>query len=55
MIFSGTLIEDLIATVERVEQAAQSNDTLVGRFAIAEDLLVSVEQDTNYDSNVLVA
>jgi len=55
MMFSGTLIEDLIATVERVEQAAQLDEPLVCRFAVAEGLLASVEESTNYDSNFLVA
>ena len=46
--FTGTLIEDLIATVERVEQAAQPDATLV-----VDSWFASVQGDAGYDSKLL--
>jgi hypothetical protein len=40
MKFTGTLIEDLIATVERAERAAQSDGALPGARLIGESLVV---------------
>ena len=40
MKFTGTLIEDLIATVERAERAAQSDGALPGESLMVESLLV---------------
>lgn len=40
MKFTGTLIEDLIAKVERAERAAQSNLALSGEPLTAESMLV---------------
>jgi hypothetical protein len=40
MKFTGTLIEDLIATVERAERAAQSDGALPGERLMVESLLV---------------
>jgi hypothetical protein len=39
MKFTGTLIEDLIATVERAERTAQSNRVLPGERLTSESLL----------------
>jgi hypothetical protein len=40
MKFTGTLIEDLIATVERAERTAQSDGALPGARLIGESLVV---------------
>ncbi len=40
MIFTGTLIEDLIATVERAERTAQSDGALPGETLTVETLAV---------------
>jgi hypothetical protein len=48
MTFTGTLIEDLMATVERVEQRAQSDEAL-----LAEPWLASVPEAADYDSKLL--
>jgi len=40
MKFTGTLIEDLIATVERAERRAQSDGALPGEPLMVESLLV---------------
>jgi hypothetical protein len=68
MTYSGTLIEDLMATVERAEQRAQPDGALdsralVSRALVTEPLLVepmlveswfaSVQQSTEYDSQLL--
>ena len=46
--FTGTLIEDLMATVERAEQAAQSDEGLV-----ADSWFASAQENTDYDSKLL--
>jgi hypothetical protein len=68
MKFTGTLIEDLIARVERAERAAQSDRALPGERLMAESLLVdplfveswvvepwfaSVQEDRDYNSKFL--
>jgi hypothetical protein len=68
MKFTGTLIEDLIATVERAERAAQSNRALPGEPLTPESLLVepllvgalvdepwfaSVQETGDYDSKLI--
>ena len=51
--FTGTMIEDLIATVERAEQAAQSAATLVDDSLVADSWFVSVQENPDYDSKIL--
>jgi hypothetical protein len=63
MTFTGTLIEDLIATVERAERTAQSGRALPGEPLTAESLLVeplfagtwfpSVQETRDYNSKTL--
>ena len=58
MTFTGTLIEDLMATVERAEQRAQSDGALIVGETAVEPLLVetwfaSVQENADYDSNFL--
>jgi len=48
MTFTGTLIEDLIATVERAEQRTQSDEVLD-----VEPWLASVQENADYDSKLL--
>jgi hypothetical protein len=58
MTFTGTLIEDLMATVERAERRTQSDQFLsvealsVGTLAV-EAWFTSVEKNTDYDSKLL--
>jgi hypothetical protein len=50
--FTGTLIEDLIATVERAEQA--SSDTMVvADSLVADSWFASVQESADYDSKLL--
>jgi hypothetical protein len=53
MKFMGTLIEDLMATVERAEQRAQSDEALVVEHLLVEPWLASVQENTDYDSKLL--
>jgi hypothetical protein len=58
MTFAGTLIEDLMATVERAEQRAQSDGALLVEPSMVESLAVepwftSVQENTDYDSKLL--
>ena len=45
--FTGTLIEDLIATVERAEQQAQRTQIEIAKV---EPWFASVQENANYDS-----
>jgi hypothetical protein len=58
MTFSGTLIEDLMAAVERVEQKVQSDGALVVESMLAdaagvEPWFAAVQENPIYESNVL--
>ena len=58
MTYTGTLIEDLMATVERAEGRAQPDLALVAEPMLVEPILVdswfaSVQQSTEYDSKLL--
>ncbi len=63
MKFTGTLIEDLIATVERAERAAQSDGALPGESLMVETLVVeplfveswfaSVQEARDYNSKFI--
>lgn len=48
MIFTGTMIEDLIATVERAEAKAQDLE-----MTEIEPWFASGQEDANYDSKLL--
>jgi hypothetical protein len=58
MTFTGNLIDDLMATVERAERRAQSDEALSFEPLVAEPLLVepwfaSVQENADYDSELL--
>jgi len=58
MTFTGTLIEDLMATVERVEKRARADRALVVEPAVVEPSLVepwftSHPENSDYDSKFL--
>jgi hypothetical protein len=63
MTFTGSLIEDLIATVERVQRVASSDEPLFAEPAVAEPLLMdpllvqpwlaSIQENTDYDSKFI--
>jgi hypothetical protein len=61
MTFTGTLIEDLMATVERAEQNAQSNAAMMMEplrvtsafeASAIEPWFASVQENTDYDSKL---
>ena len=53
MKFTGNLIEDLMATVERAEQRAQADRALVVEPMLAKPWFASVQENANYDSQLL--
>ena len=57
MIFTGSLIESLMATVERAEQRASSDEPMFAQgFAPnidAQPWVVSMQQNADYDSKFL--
>ena len=57
MTFTGTLIESLMATVERAEQRACSDEPMFAQNfeqnMDAEPWLVTVQQNADYDSKFL--
>ena len=55
MTFTGTLIDDLMATVERAEQRAQSDEPLFAELNVVEPWLasLSLHENTDYDSKFI--
>ena len=58
MTFTGTLIEDLMATVERVEKRARADRALVVDAsalepAVVQPWLTSVQENADYDSKFI--
>jgi hypothetical protein len=53
MTFTGTLIENLMATVERAERRASSDEPMFAQNMDAEPWLVSIQQNADYDSKFL--
>ena len=53
MTFTGTLIEDLMATVERVEKRARADRALVVEPAVVEPWITSHPENSDYDSKFL--
>jgi hypothetical protein len=55
--FTGTLIADLIATVERVEHKSSditiAGDSMVADSLVADSWFASVQESTDYDSKLL--
>ena len=50
--YTGTLIDDLIATVERAEQTTESTGDSVAASMIADAWFASVQENTEYDSKL---
>jgi hypothetical protein len=53
MTFSGTLIDDLMATVESAETRAQGFNVTEMEPSLLEPWLASVQENTDYDSKFL--
>ena len=47
MMFTGNLIDDLIATVERAEQALRAEESSVAPFLIADSWFASTQENTD--------
>jgi hypothetical protein len=52
MMFTGTLIEDLMAAVERVE-AAQAEETLVPDSVVHDAWFGSIQENADYDLKLI--
>lgn len=52
MTYTGTLIDDLIATVERMEETAESTGDSVAAAMIADAWFASIQENTEYDSKL---
>lgn len=52
MMYTGTLIDDLIATVERAEQAVRADEDLVTASLIADSWFASTQENTERESKV---
>jgi len=52
MTFTGSLIESLMATVERAEQRAYSEEAMLAENVASEPWLVAMQQNTDYDSKL---
>ena len=53
MKFTGTLIESLMATVERVEQRAHSDEPLFAEQIVVEPWFASSQENADYDFKLL--
>jgi len=53
MTFTGTLIENLMATVERAERRASSDEPMFGQNMDAQPWLASIQQNADYDSKFI--
>ena len=53
MTLTGDLIESLMATVDRAERRAYSDEPLFAENVTSEPWLVSMQQNTDYDSKLL--
>jgi hypothetical protein len=53
MTFTGTLIESLMATVERAERRASSDEPIFAQSNDAQPWVVSIQQNADYDSKFL--
>jgi hypothetical protein len=55
MKFTGTLIEELMAKVERAEQKAQSDEPLFAQLSLehVDPWFIQLQDNTNYDSQFI--
>jgi hypothetical protein len=53
MTLTGTLIESLMATVERAERRASSDEPMFAQNIDAQPWLVSIQQNADYDPKFL--
>jgi hypothetical protein len=50
--FTGTLIEDLIATVERAEQTVQADENMVAPYLVGESWFASIQESADFESKL---
>ncbi len=50
--FTGTLIDDLIATVERAEQIVEARDFVIAESLMSDSWFASVQENAECDSKL---
>ncbi|HVM93281.1 MAG TPA: hypothetical protein VMT67_10750 [Terriglobales bacterium] len=53
--FTGTMIEDLFAAVERVEQTIDAHEFVIAESLMEDSWFASVREKADYDSKLEVA
>ena len=53
MMFTGTLIDDLIATVERAEQVVDARDFVIAESLMSDSWFASVQENAEFDSKLI--
>ncbi|MGA9355054.1 MAG: hypothetical protein WBV46_15285 [Terriglobales bacterium] len=53
--FTGSTIEDLFATVERVEQTIEARDFVIAESLMADSWFAAVQENAEFDSKLEVA
>ena len=53
--FTGTMIEDLFATVERAENTLDAHDFVIAESLMADSWFAAVQENAEYDSKLEVA
>ncbi|MFZ3340649.1 MAG: hypothetical protein WA609_20025 [Terriglobales bacterium] len=51
--FTGTLIDDLIATVERAEQIIEARDFVIAESLMSDSWFACVQENAEYDSKLI--
>jgi hypothetical protein len=53
MMFTGTLIDDLFATVERAEQVIDARDFVIAESLMSDSWFASVQENAEFDSKLI--
>jgi hypothetical protein len=53
MMFTGTLIDDLIATVERAEQVVEAREFVIAESLMSDSWFAFVQENAERDSNLI--
>jgi hypothetical protein len=52
MMFTGTLIDDLIASVERAEQIVEARDFVIAESLMSDSWFASIQENVQSDSKL---
>ena len=53
MMFTGTLIDDLIASVERAEQGVEAHDFVIAESLMSDSWFAFVQENGEHDSKLV--